>query len=434
MGHGSFFTFDATENSDVEELQSFGQGAGADPQGGLLLAKDGLLYGETQDGGENNDGVIYRMDTYGDEQIVGVFNGANGNIPAAKLIQGSDDTFYGTTYTGGANNAGTIFAFTVAGGIKTLASLSSSTGDNPNAAPTLNSDGYLYVPCTYGGAQGYGSVVKVKTTGGTLSTIYSFDSMTNGADGLNPYGDLTVGTDGRLYGTTGYGGTNNNGVIYSMTTGGSYKLVHSLAADGSEGYLPYAGVVEASDGNFYGTTYHGGTPPYPGTDVDGVLFKVAALLPIITSYTPTSGAAGTSVVITGKNLTGAQLVSFNGVSATFTVNSDTKITTTVPNGAVDGLLIVKTGTGQATAATRFDVPSISSFTPTSAKAGAMVTITGKEFTDATTVTFNGISAKFTVTNDTTISATVPSGSATGKIAVTNNAGTGTSSATFTISS
>src|SRR5262249_38966239 len=132
--------------------------------------------------------------------------------------------------------------------------------------------------------------------------------------------------------------------------------------------------------------------------------------PTITSFNPTSGPVGTSVVITGTNLTGATAVKFNGTSATtFTVNSATHITATVPSGATTGPIAVTPRGGTGTSTGSFTItgsPTITSFSPTSGIAGANIVITGTNFTGATTVAFNGASASFTVNSATQITAQV----------------------------
>src|SRR5207244_1925630 len=120
--------------------------------------------------------------------------------------------------------------------------------------------------------------------------------------------------------------------------------------------------------------------------------------PTISSFSPTSGPVGTSVTITGTNFTGATAVTFNGLTASFSVNSSTSIAATVPSGATTGPIRVTTLGGTATSASNFTVippPTISSFSPTSGPVGTSVTITGTNFTGATAVTFNALAATST---------------------------------------
>src|SRR5207245_2610585 len=158
--------------------------------------------------------------------------------------------------------------------------------------------------------------------------------------------------------------------------------------------------------------------------------------PTSTSFTPTSGPVGSSVTISGTNFTGATAVTFNGVSAApFTVISDTAIQDTVPPGSTTGPLRVTTPGGTATSTSAFTVvsaPAITSFTPTSGPVGSSATISGTNFTGATAVTVNGVSASFTVTSATAIQALVPAGATTGPLSVTTPGGTATSTSAFTV--
>src|SRR5207302_8986471 len=131
--------------------------------------------------------------------------------------------------------------------------------------------------------------------------------------------------------------------------------------------------------------------------------------PAITSFTPASGPVGTTVAVSGTNFAGATPVTFNGVSATFTVNSATSIQATVPAGATTGPITVTTPGRTATSASSFTVinpPTITSFTPASGPVGTSVSINGTNFTSPTLVAFNGVSATFTVNSATSIQATV----------------------------
>ena len=150
-------------------------------------------------------------------------------------------------------------------------------------------------------------------------------------------------------------------------------------------------------------------------------------IPTITSFTPTSGPAGTSVTITGTNFTGTTAVSFGGIAATsFTVNSATSITAVLGIGATGNVSVTTPG-GTATLAgfTFIPIPTITSFTPTSGTTGTSITVTGTNFTGAASVSFGGIAAtSFTVNSATSITAIVGIG-ATGNVSVTTPGGTAT---------
>jgi hypothetical protein len=166
-------------------------------------------------------------------------------------------------------------------------------------------------------------------------------------------------------------------------------------------------------------------------------FQVWALPPTLSSFTPAGGPVGTSITITGSHLDGATAVTFNGTSATFTVDSDNQITAAVPSGAGTGPIAVTTPAGTAASSTSFTItlapPTISSFSPSNGRAGRLVTILGSGFTGATAVAFNNTSAAtYAVSSDSRLIATVPRGATTGPISVTTAAGQATSSGRFNI--
>ena len=163
------------------------------------------------------------------------------------------------------------------------------------------------------------------------------------------------------------------------------------------------------------------------------------ITPAITSFTPSSGLIGSSVVITGSGFGTVTNVTFNGRSSTYTVDSPTQITATVPTGTTTGPISVTTSAGSTSSTTNFTVtvpitpPTISSFSPTSGQVGTSVTINGTNFTGATAVQFNGVSATtFSLVSSTQITATVPSGANSGKIGVTTSGGTALSTASFSV--
>jgi hypothetical protein len=157
--------------------------------------------------------------------------------------------------------------------------------------------------------------------------------------------------------------------------------------------------------------------------------------PQVTGFSPTSGTPGTSVTVNGTGFTGASAVTFNGLSASFAPGSDTQLTATVPGSATTGPICVTVGANTGCSAASFIVtqpPQVTGFNPTSGTPGTSVTLTGLHFTGASGVTFNGTPASSTVTNDTTISTSVPSGATDGVICVTNSAGTGCSAGSFDV--
>jgi IPT/TIG domain-containing protein/flagellar hook capping protein FlgD len=172
-----------------------------------------------------------------------------------------------------------------------------------------------------------------------------------------------------------------------------------------------------------------------GTATSAASFTVVAP-PTISAFAPTSGPAATVVTVDGSNFSSATAVKFNGTAAAgFTIESATRLRATVPAGATTGPISVTNPAGTATSAASFTViaaPAISGFTPASGPVGIVVTVDGSNFANASAVKFNGTSASFTIESATRLRATVPAGASSGPISVTNPAGTGTSTASFTV--
>jgi uncharacterized repeat protein (TIGR03803 family) len=194
-----------------------------------------------------------------------------------------------------------------------------------------------------------GTAFKI-TTSGTFTLLYSFCSVAPlCADGYWPDG-LVQASDGNFYGATSYGGTYGRGTLFELTPAGTFTNLYDFCALGGvvcpDGYDPYR-PVQGTDGNFYGTTSGG------GLQSGGTAFNLSmGLKPFIRTVTG-SGAPGASVIVLGTNLTGATGVTFNGVSAAYSVVSSSEITTTVPAGATSGRVSVKTPHGTLTSNGKF---------------------------------------------------------------------------------
>jgi len=313
---------------------------GAAPVAGLVEGADGSLYGTTIIGGANLYGTVFKI-TGAALTILHSFDGTDGSHPQGTLVRGTDGNFYGTTVYGGANNLGTVFKITPGGTLTTLYSFCSLTncadGEEPYGGVVQGTDGNFYGTTFLGGAQELDGTIFKITPKGQLTTLYNFCSQTNCADGLDPEAGLTQGTDRNFYGTTSGGGADGGGTIFKITAEGLTTLYSFCAQTGcSDGAYPYAGVVQGTDGSFYGTTSVG------GTDSEGTVFSLSVGLGPFVETLPASGKVGATVEILGNNLSGATSVTFNGTTATFTAVSNTEIRTIVPTGATTGTVDVVT--------------------------------------------------------------------------------------------
>jgi uncharacterized repeat protein (TIGR03803 family) len=330
---------------------------------GLVQATNGDLYGTTLFGGERDYGTVFKITPSGTLTSLYSFcpfdtsNGdhdsgcTNGFTPYGPLIQGTDGDFYGTTYGGGAYDLGTVFKITPGGALTTLYSFCSQSGctdgESPEAGLVQAADGDLYGTTVGGGVNGpYGTVFKI-TPGGRLTTLYSFCSQSGCTDGAMPDAVLVQATNGDFYGTTNTGGTNcasydGCGTVFKITPSGVLTTLYSFCSQSgcTDGEDPAAGgLVQATSGDLYGTTVFG------GANNDGTVFSLPVGLGPFVETRPTSGLVGKAVEILGSDLIGATSVSFNGTAATFTVVSHSLITTTVPAGATTGTVQVVTPSG-----------------------------------------------------------------------------------------
>jgi uncharacterized repeat protein (TIGR03803 family) len=283
-GFGSVFQI--RPDGHFVSLYSFAGGTnGASPWGSLVQGRDGCFYGTTDSGGTNGLGTVFRISTNGVlASLYSFTGGTNGADPNGGLVPGSDGLFYGTTYGGDANDDGTVFKIDTNGVLTTLYSFPGGAhGANPIAGLVQGGDGELYGTCYNGGsiggggwALGNGTVFKIHTNG-VLAGVYLFA----GTNGANPLAGLVQGSDGYFYGTTTSGGAANGGTVFRMSPGGVLTLLHSFTGS-NDGLHPDAGLMQGSDGNFYGTTYQGGTNNY------GTIFRLT-IVPELQSLTLTNG-------------------------------------------------------------------------------------------------------------------------------------------------
>jgi uncharacterized repeat protein (TIGR03803 family) len=253
-------TFNASAQMETN-LYSFGNPPdGHDPRAGLVQGSDGNFYGTTYSGGTSNAGTVFRIGSGGSYSNLYSFDGSpnDGANSAASLVQGGDGNFYGTTYYGGTSNAGTVFWINPGGSETNLHSFLGppTDGVNPIAGLVRGSDGNFYGTTVAGGTSNAGTVFRI-SPGGSYSNLYSFAGSPN--DGDAPTAGLVQGSDGNFYGTTSMGGTSNVGNVFRINPGGSETNLYSFGSSPEDGLAPLAGLVQGSDGNFYGTTYAGGT-------------------------------------------------------------------------------------------------------------------------------------------------------------------------------
>jgi uncharacterized repeat protein (TIGR03803 family) len=484
---GTFFNMKTSGTPSV--LGSFTSTTGDLPFGGTTFGTDGNFYGATSSGGTFGYGTLFRVNskgvitklydfsntgdgaapttppvggpsfgqffvTGGNGDFYGVTTGlVNGTqypstfykiyapgfllwhvfansegSQCSGVVLGSNGNFWGGCNYGGANNQGTLFQITPNGTLTVMHNFVGSDGLFPGGLPMVQAaDGNYYGVTAGGGSFGFGTVFQLQPTG-VHKVLYHF---TGGADGATPAAGLTVGADGNLYGTTAAGGSftscaNGCGVIFKITTSGTYSVQYTF--DGSHGSNPQSALALDTDGHFYGTTSAG------GANGGGVFYSFDVGFSAFASLVTAQGTVGSTAGILGQGFSTSSVVKFGGVQATkFSLTGSTYISVVVPTGALTGSVTVETGATTLTSLQTFKVtPTITAFNPTTGPVGTIVTITGTGLTQTTQVAFKGTSATFTVNSDSQITATVPTGAATGRIKVTTNGGTATTASNFTV--
>jgi uncharacterized repeat protein (TIGR03803 family) len=433
-GGGNGTIFKVTPSGSLTALHAFTGGAdGKFPTAPPVQGIDGNFYGTTSQGNGNTVfGSVYKITPSLAFSVLHSFiDSTDGAFPQAPLLQGTDGNFYGTTEAGDRNNGGTIFKITPFGMFTPLFDFAQSSplGSNPFVPLIQGSDGNFYGTTAHGGSDNQGIVFKI-TPGGTLSVLHNF---TGTGDGTQPVGGLVQATDGNLYGTTSMAtGTSGCGTIFRISpNGANFTTLHTFPADGSAGCRPHVTLVQHTNGVLYGDTHAGGKGGV--TLPSGVFFSLNASLPPFVHMLPYSGKVGKTIEFLGQGFTSTSTVSFSGTAATGTVVSGTYLTATVPNGATTGFVTVTTSGGALKSNQIFRViPQITGFSPSSGPVGTSVTVTGASLKQTKKVTFGGVAATFTVNSDSKVTAIVPSGAVIGKIAITTLGGTAVSSGTFTV--
>lgn len=261
-----------------------------------------------------------------------------------------------------------------------------------------------------------------------MTVPHSFCTNSACSDGFAPNG-VILGSDGNFYGTTRNSPV-GGGTAFKVTPQGAVTTLHTFCETQScpDGGAVLAPLLQGTNGKFYGTASSG------GTDFDGTVFSLDVGLGGFLNVRPGSGKVGSKVQILGSGLTGATAVRFDGTAASFTVDSDSEITATVPAEAATGNITVTTPSGPLSSSVPFKVvPQVLSFSPSSGAVGTVVTINGQSFAGTEAVSFHGtLATVFTVKSDTEIQATVSKGATTGWIAVATAGGRAQSTGTFTV--
>ncbi len=315
---------------------------GASPRASLTLGADGNFYGTTALGGTANIGTIFKMTPAGAlttlVQFTGTTGAALGSTPLAALVQGTDGNFYGTTSLGGTGNLGTIFSMTPAGALTTLVNFTGTTGaflgSSPKGALTQAADGNFYGTTQTGGNGGGSGTIFKMTPTGVLTTLVNLTGSTGAVPVATPNGALIVGADGALYGTSSTGGLNNVGAVFKVTTDGVLTALVNLTSPPNLGRL-----AQGVNGSLYGATLSAG-----GANGVGTLFSapIAGAPTVLAQLQPTSGVTSLNA---RAGLVQAGDGNFYGTTAAGGASNLGSIVRLTPSGTLITLLSFTGATG-----------------------------------------------------------------------------------------
>ena len=273
---GVVFRLDATGTETV--LYNFTGGVdGGGPHGSVVLDAAGNLYGTAQMGGAFGSGVVFKLDTAGNEIVLHAFRGGGDGVqPVGSLLLDKAGNLYGVTFSGGSAGQGILFRIDAAGNETVLHTFTGPDGAVPAAALVQDSNGNLYGTTELGGAYSQGTVFKIDSAGNE-TVLYSFTGM---LDGRVPIGKLALDSKGNLFGTTDSGGNSSNcffgcGVVFKLDPTGKQTVLHNfVGTDGSQ----VLGLILDSQGNLYGTASAGGPTSCNGFTSDcGSAFKLTLM-------------------------------------------------------------------------------------------------------------------------------------------------------------
>ena len=244
-GVGTIFRYNLNTNkiTGLHDFPSFSND-GKNPSGALINTGNGMLYGVTQNGGSDDNGIIYSYN-----MVTGHYNveysfsqSLTGQVPSGALLLVNDSLLYGTTLVGGAFTQGTLYCYNVSSGIQTvLHHFNGSDGANPVGSLIMANNGLLYGVATVGGANNEGTIFSYNINSSLFLVQHDFGSFSG--DGIIPDGSLIQATDGQLYGTTLQGGTNNVGTIYVFNTSSLLEtVIHSF--DSINGARPQGALLQ----------------------------------------------------------------------------------------------------------------------------------------------------------------------------------------------